>query len=80
MAKTFLFIVLGAVLTAAVWWAGWVWTSMDGELSGDGNIALILGVVVSLVVGVGLMTLLFRSDRMGYDANVEYEVPEAGKH
>jgi hypothetical protein len=33
----------------------------------DGYIAMTLGVVFSLVVGFGLMTLLFYSSRHGYD-------------
>ena len=48
---------------------------MDGELSTDGNIALTLGIVLSMVVGVGLMALLFHSARRGYDEQVEYELP-----
>lgn len=33
----------------------------------NGWIALILGVVVTLVVGIGLMALVFISNRRGYD-------------
>jgi hypothetical protein len=33
-------------------------------------VALVLGVVVSLVLGVGLMMLVFRSARRGYDEDV----------
>ena len=33
----------------------------------NGWIALILGVVVTLAVGIGLMTLVFVSNRRGYD-------------
>ena len=73
----FLFLAVMAIfLVVSVWWAAWVWGSMDAELSTDGNIALWLGIVVSLVVGVGLMVLLFQSDRRGYDATVEFELPE----
>jgi hypothetical protein len=33
----------------------------------EGWIALTLGVVFSLIVGIGLMTLVFYSSRQGYD-------------
>jgi hypothetical protein len=33
----------------------------------NGWIALILGVVVTLAVGIGLMALIFISNRLGYD-------------
>lgn len=75
MAKALFLIVMAAFLAVSVWWATWVWGSMDGELSTDGNIALTLGIVLSMVVGVGLMALLFHSARRGYDEQVEYELP-----
>ena len=75
MAKTLFLVVMAVFLAVSVWWATWVWGSMDGELSTDGNIALTLGIVLSLVVGVGLMALLFHSARRGYDEQVEYELP-----
>ena len=39
----------------------------DTELSGAGQMAMWLGIVFSLVVGVGLMGLVFYSSRRGYD-------------
>ncbi len=75
MAKVLFYVVMGLFLAVSVWWAAWVWDSMDGELSTDGNIALTLGIVLSMVVGVGLMALLFHSARRGYDEQVEYELP-----
>lgn len=76
MAKALFLAFMGVFLVVAVWWAAWVWGSMDAELSADGNIALTLGIVVSLIVGVGLMVLLFYSARSGHDEQVEYELPE----
>lgn len=75
MAKALFYIVMAVFLGVSIWWASWVWGSMDAEMSTDGNIALILGIVVSMVVGVGLMALLFASARRGYDDQVEYELP-----
>lgn len=74
MGKALLLIALGILLAGSVWWAIEVWNSFgDTPLSTDGTIALWLGIVVTFVVGVGLMVLLFQSDRRGYDANVEFE-------
>jgi hypothetical protein len=44
------------------------WTSVGGPpLPIHGTIAMTLGIVFSLVVGCGLMTLVFYSSRHGYD-------------
>lgn len=44
-------------------------TTINGEipLSNSGVAALIIGVVFSLIVGVGLMALIFFSSRAGFD-------------
>ena len=76
MAKVLFYVVMALFFGVSVWWASWVWGSLDGELSTDGNIALTLGIVLSLVIGVGLMALLFHSARRGYDDQVEYELPK----
>ena len=39
----------------------------DAGIDTNGWIALILGVLVTLAVGIGLMTLIFISNRRGYD-------------
>ena len=46
------------------------WTSTDTNVPASGYVALVLGVVFSLVVGVGLMALVFYSSRKGYDEPV----------
>jgi hypothetical protein len=38
-----------------------------GDMPLAGWIALVAGVAVSLIIGIGLMTLLFYSSRQGYD-------------
>jgi len=44
------------------------WTSAAGtDVPASGYLALALGVVFSLVVGCGLMALVFYSSRQGYD-------------
>jgi hypothetical protein len=63
-------IVLTALLGLLAW-ALWimitVWTGTDATMSGHGWAALILGVVFSCIIGIGLMSLIFFSNRGGYD-------------
>ncbi|MGH6675774.1 MAG: hypothetical protein ACRECE_06060 [Xanthobacteraceae bacterium] len=59
---------LFGLLGAAVWYAARAWTSLGGApMPAAGYVAMILGVAFSLVVGCGLMALLFYSSRHGYD-------------
>jgi len=67
MKSFFLILVLLAVLAATLWWAIYAWTSVDVEMSIHGYIAIILGIVFSLMIGCGLMALMFYSSRHGYD-------------
>jgi hypothetical protein len=56
------------ILAASVWWAASVWTSVEGPpMPIEGYVAMWLGVAFSLVVGCGLMVLVFYSSRRGYD-------------
>ena len=44
------------------------WTGIgDSDISGAGWLAMGLGVIVTLALGVGLMELVFISNRRGYD-------------
>jgi hypothetical protein len=59
---------LMAILAAALWYAYGVWTALEGaDMPVEIYLALVSGVIFSLVVGVGLMALLFYSSRHGYD-------------
>jgi hypothetical protein len=59
---------LFGILAAAVWYAVTEWVALGGSpMPTAGMIAMILGIVGSLVVGCGLMALLFYSSRHGYD-------------
>jgi len=63
-------LVIGALcaMLAAACVLGYLgWTSTDTSVPASGYVALVLGVVFSLVVGVGLMALVFYSSRKGYD-------------
>ena len=54
-----------AVIAAgiAVLWA----SSGDSEVTAEGEAALALGVIATVLLGGGLMTLIFLSDRTGQD-------------
>jgi len=57
-----------AILAAAAWFAGGAWTEVTGPpMPAAGYIAMTLGIVFSLIIGCGLMALLFYSSRHGYD-------------
>ena len=56
------------LLAASVWWAASLWTSVEGPpMPLEGYVAMWLGIAFSLVVGCGLMALMFYSSRHGYD-------------
>lgn len=82
-----LFAALFAILIAAGWHAVGAWNSIGGApMPTAGYIAMTLGIVFSLVVGCGLMALLFYSNRHGYDDQIRYDDPHQyddlpqGKH
>jgi len=60
-----------AILAAATWFATRAWTAVSGPpMPTAGYVAMMLGIVFSLVVGCGLMALLFYSSRHGYDEQI----------
>ena len=60
-------IALLGMLALAVMFMISAWTRIHAEVSVHGWIALTLGVFFSLIVGCGLMMLVFYSSRRGYD-------------
>jgi hypothetical protein len=63
-----LIVPLVAILAATGWYAARAWIAVEGPpMPLTGYIAMTLGVVFSVVVGCGLMALLFYSNRHGYD-------------
>ena len=63
-----LILALVAMLAAAAWYAAAAWLSVDGPpMPATGYLAMTLGIVFSVVIGCGLMALLFYSSRRGYD-------------
>ena len=70
MKSAFLSFVLLAILGVTLWWAVHAWNAVDVEMSVHGYVAMTLGIIFSLVVGCGLMALMFYSSRYGYDDDV----------
>jgi hypothetical protein len=63
-----------ALLAGSVWWAVSLWTSVEGPpMPTGGYVAMWLGIVFSLVIGCGLMALMFYSSRYGYDERASGE-------
>ena len=58
---------MGVVLGGAVWFLFYGWNLTNAQMSTNGVIALVLGIVFSMALGAGLMALLFWSNRKGYD-------------
>ena len=68
MRKILLFAPLFALLAAAFWFAGAAWVHLGGDaVPMYGWFAIGGGVLFSLLVGGGLMALVFYSSRHGYD-------------
>jgi hypothetical protein len=65
---TALVILVGLLLLAIIFMAvGWNAPEGGEKMSTGGWIAMILGVIATLALGVGLMTLMFYSHRSGRD-------------
>ena len=70
-------LVLLSLLVATDFVAYLGWTLADGvEVSTAGYVAMALGVLFSLVVGSGLMVLVFYSSRSGADEPPVFTLPE----
>jgi hypothetical protein len=68
MRQVALIIPLFVLLALSAWWAIGLWNSVEGPpMPLAGHVAMWLGIVFSLVVGCGLMALMFYSSRRGYD-------------
>jgi O-antigen/teichoic acid export membrane protein len=69
LVRTLLLIVsLFGLLALALWFAGTAWVRLGGEpMPAYGYIAIAGGVLFSLLIGGGLMALVFYSSRHGYD-------------
>jgi len=60
--------IAGAVVLVIGFFIAAEWIGMgDSEISGAGWLAMGLGIVATLALGIGLMALVFISSRRGYD-------------
>ena len=73
--RVLMFAALTAILAAAGVFAYTGLVTGEFNMSRHGWTALTLGVVFSLIVGCGLMTLSFYSARQGYDEPLELAKP-----
>jgi hypothetical protein len=71
MGSWILIAILMGFLALSAWFSYDVWNAEDAVMSSHGYIALALGVTFSLIVGIGLMSLVYYSNRKGYDAPAE---------
>ena len=63
-----------ALLAASIWFAIYAWSAIEGPaVPVEGQVAMWLGIVFSLLVGCGLMALVFYSSRRGYDEPARFE-------
>ncbi len=68
MRKLMILVPLFALLAVALWFAAKAWLHFDGgDIPVYGYVAIAGGVLMSLLVGGGLMALVFYSSRHGYD-------------
>ncbi len=70
MRKALWLVPLFALLAVSLWFAGTAWSHFDAseiDIPFYGYLAIGGGVVMSLLVGGGLMALVFYSSRHGYD-------------
>ena len=75
-----LLLVLGSLLVFAIVISYYGWTSAAGtDVPESGYLAMALGIIFALVIGVGLMGLLFYSSRYGYDESPELEQNDASQ-
>jgi hypothetical protein len=66
-----------ALLAASIWFAfGLLGTAETAAMPADAYIAMAVGIFFSIVVGCGLMALVFYSSRHGYDEAASRERPE----
>jgi hypothetical protein len=61
-------IALLALLVASLWYAYGLWMAFETpDMPAGLYVAMVFGVLFSVVIGAGLMALVFYSSRRGYD-------------
>ncbi|HWP26107.1 MAG TPA: hypothetical protein VNL39_07165 [Xanthobacteraceae bacterium] len=67
MRKVLLIAPLIAVLALSIWYAAHSFTLEGPDMPWELYLAMVMGILFSLLIGCGLMVLLFYSSRHGYD-------------
>lgn len=81
MRKLLILVPLLALLGGSVWFAVYAWTALEGPpIPIEGQIAMGLGIFFSLIVGIGLMALVFYSSRYGYDDAAHHDSADTTPH
>ena len=76
-----LLVVIGGTIAFGVAFLGYMTPDTDDTvMSGHGTAAMVIGVVFSLIVGIGLMALVFFSSRRGVDEDVAQRQNEPQPH
>lgn len=66
--RTLIVLALFSLMAGSVWFAGAAWERLGGDaIPFYGYVAIAGGALISLLVGSGLMALVFYSSRHGYD-------------
>jgi hypothetical protein len=66
--RALIIVALFALLAVSIWFAGAAWLRFGGDaIPIYGYVAMAGGILFSLLIGGGLMALVFYSSRHGYD-------------
>jgi hypothetical protein len=79
MGKWLLIAALLGLLALVCWIAYRAWILVDVDVPPWAWVFMALGVALSILVGVGLMALMFYSSRMGYD-EPPHRIPADDEH
>ena len=75
MKKKIIIFIFILVLLISIFFSFRLWFNMDFiDISTNGVIAITFCIIVSLILGIGLMTLVFFSSRFGFDDQVDHDL------
>jgi len=79
MGKAAIIVALLGLLGASLWFAARSFMIEGPDMPAEGYVAMWFGIAFSLVVGIGLMALVFYSSRRGYDEPAQIEPTDERK-
>ena len=75
--RVLIIVALFALLAASAWFASAAWERFDGEaMPVYGNFVIAGSILFSLLIGAGLMALVYYSNRHGYDDGSAHYIDE----